>query len=122
MSPGTHAYRRPESVLVVIYTRSLECLLLERVEPHGFWQSVTGSLEWEETAQAAAQREVCEETGIEPDILRDAHVTRSFPILPAWRDRFAPEVTENREHLWYFELPARVDVVLNPDEHSDRIE
>ena len=44
-------FKRPESVLVVIYTRSRECLLLERTQPSGFWQSVTGSLRWGETAR-----------------------------------------------------------------------
>ncbi len=110
-------YRRPESVLVVIHTQALECLLLERVTPAGFWQSVTGSLGWDETPAAAAAREVREETGIEPGRLRDAGVTRRFGILPEWRDRFAPGVEENVEHLWYLELPERERVTLNPEEH-----
>ena len=42
-------FRRPESVLVVVHTPALEVLLLERVEPRGFWQSVTGTLRWAET-------------------------------------------------------------------------
>ena len=51
-------YRRPESVLIVIYTDGGEFLLLERRRPPGFWQSVTGSLEWGEFADSAARREV----------------------------------------------------------------
>jgi len=47
-------FRRPESVLIVIYTEGGEFLLLERRRPPGFWQSVTGSLEWGEFADAAA--------------------------------------------------------------------
>ena len=57
-------FRRPESVLVVIYTVRFECLLLERVSPRGFWQSVTGTLHWRETPADAAAREVREETGL----------------------------------------------------------
>lgn len=110
-------WRRPESVLVVIYTVERECLLLERVSPPGFWQSVTGTLGWDEAHAATAAREVHEETGIEPVGLRDAATTRRFPILPSWRSRYAPEVTENLEHWWYLELPARVPVRLNPAEH-----
>jgi dATP pyrophosphohydrolase len=104
-------------VLVIIHTAALECLLIERVSPPDFWQSVTGTLGWEETAAAAAAREVREETGLDPGGLRDAGITRAFPILPAWRSRYAPGVTENREHLWYLELAGRLPVALNQAEH-----
>jgi dATP pyrophosphohydrolase len=114
-------YRRPESVLVVIHTTALDCLLLERVEPRGFWQSVTGALDWGEPAAAAAAREVREETRLDPTGLRDAGLSRSFPILPAWRARYAPEVSENVEHLWYLELPEVRGVTLNPAEHRDYV-
>lgn len=40
------AYKRPESVLVVIYARqSGRVLMLQRRDDPDFWQSVTGSLE-----------------------------------------------------------------------------
>jgi dATP pyrophosphohydrolase len=113
----TPGLRRPESVLVIIHTVALECLLLERVDPPGFWQSVTGSLHWDETPRAAAAREVREETGIDPAALRDAGLTRQFPILPAWRPRYAPDVDTNTEHRWYLQLPERVTVTINPAEH-----
>jgi dATP pyrophosphohydrolase len=115
--PAAEEFRRPESVLVVIYTSALECLLLERVEPPGFWQSVTGTLRWDETPEQCAAREVREETGLDPSGLVDACVRQSFPILPAWRARYAPEVTSNLEHLWYLELPAIAPIRLNPSEH-----
>jgi dATP pyrophosphohydrolase len=114
---GSHAFRRPESVLVVVHTRGLECLLLERVAPAGFWQSVTGTIGWTETPADAAAREVVEETGLDPAGLRDAAVTRRFPILPEWRSRYAPDVAENTEHLWYLELEDRQPVTLDPSEH-----
>jgi len=114
----TTRYRRPESVLVVVYTRDLDALVLERVSPPGFWQSVTGGLEWGETAASAAARELQEETGLGADGLRDGHVEQRFPILPAWRHRYAPEVESNLEHVWYLELPCARDVVLNPAEHA----
>lgn len=116
-TPGERTFKRPESVLVVIHTPQLECLLLERVSPTGFWQSVTGSLEWGESAAAAAAREVREETGLDPAGLRDADVQRSFPILPEWRSKFAPGVSENVEHLWYLEIPDAVEIELNALEH-----
>lgn len=107
------AFKRPESVLVVIHTIALECLLLERAVPRGFWQSVTGSLRWGETAAECAAREVREETGLDAAGLRDAHVQRTFPLLPEWRARYAPDVAENVEHLWYLELPSAQPVSLS---------
>ena len=115
--PQANRFRRPESVLVIVYTVEFECLLLERVEPAGFWQSVTGTLGWDETPAETAAREVREETGLEPTGIRDAAVTRRFPILPEWRSRYAADVHENTEHLWYLELPERKPVTLNPAEH-----
>ena len=41
---------------MVIYTTGGEVLLLRRRQPDDFWQSVTGSLEWDEDPLAAAQR------------------------------------------------------------------
>ena len=56
-------FRRPESVLVVVHTPTLDCLLLERVEPRGFWQSVTGTLRWAETPAECAARELARRDG-----------------------------------------------------------
>jgi dATP pyrophosphohydrolase len=111
------ALKRPESVLVVVHDRALNCLLLERAHPTGFWQSITGSLEWGETPAAAAAREVIEETGLQPGRLRDAHVVRTFPILPEWRARYGPGVTETAEHRWYLEVASRAEIALKPEEH-----
>ena len=51
-------FKRPESVLVVVYTQQLDVLLICRQKPAGFWQSVTGSLEPGETPSQAAGREL----------------------------------------------------------------
>ena len=110
-------FRRPESVLIVVHTPRLDCLLLERVEPRGFWQSVTGTLLPAETPAECAARELQEETGLEPAGLRDARVQRSFAILPAWRSRYAPGVDCNVEHQWYLEVPDVRPVRIAPAEH-----
>jgi dATP pyrophosphohydrolase len=109
-------YKRPESVLVVVHTRAGEVLMLERREPAGFWQSVTGSLEWGELPAAAACRELREETGLEVDII-DCHKTNRFPIHPAWRARYAPETETNLEHVFRAEYASRPEISLNPREH-----
>jgi len=110
-------WKRPESVLVVVYTTTGEVLLMERTSPAGFWQSVTGSLNRDELSAQAARRELLEETGIDAEP-RDCHLENRFPILPAWRARYHPDVLENIEHVFELVLPACCGISLNPDEHS----
>jgi dihydroneopterin triphosphate diphosphatase len=113
-------YKLPVSVLVVVHTADLEVLLLERAARAGFWQSVTGSLDrLDEPLEAAAAREVEEETGIAARHGRLArwNVTNTFEIYARWRHRFAPGVTHNTEHVFGFTLPGRMPVTLSPQEH-----
>ena len=112
------SWKRPESVLVVIYTLAGEVLLLERAAPAGYWQSVTGSLDWGEEAGQAAVRELAEETGLAADGLIDRQDSHRFAIHPAWRARYAPDVVENTEHVFTLAVPDRVPVRLNHHEHS----
>lgn len=115
------AYKRPESVLVVVYTLRGEFLLLRRARPATFWQSVTGSLEPGEGPRDAALRELREETGLLtfPRELLDLGRNLRFPILPAWRHRYAPGVHYNREHWFALALPRRRLIRLSPDEHIE---
>jgi dATP pyrophosphohydrolase len=114
---NVQAYRRPESVLIVIYTNGGEFLLLERRRPAGFWQSVTGSLEWGEFADDAARREVVEETGITQGVLVNLQWTQVYEVLPAFGKVYAPGITRNLEHAFSLRLAQRVPVTLSDSEH-----
>jgi dATP pyrophosphohydrolase len=122
MTPPS-GFKRPVSVLVVVHTPTFEVLLLERVAPPGFWQSVTGSLEADETPAAAALRELAEETGIVavPAQLVDWQRTHRFEIRPEWRRRYAPDVSHNTEHVFSLCLPERRPVRLAADEHRAQL-
>jgi dATP pyrophosphohydrolase len=113
-------FKRPESVLVVVHTRDGRVLLLRRADREDFWQSVTGSMRWDESEpRATAVRELREETGIEAGAsLRDWRRSNRYEILPAWRPRYAPDVRTNLEHVFSLELPAPMPVILHEREHN----
>lgn len=114
-------HKLPVSVLVVVHTLELEVLLIERAARAGYWQSVTGSLDRvDEPLEAAAAREVLEETGIDAGrgTLKRMPVVNRFEIYLHWRHRFAPGVTHNTEHAFHLALPRRGEVVLAPAEHT----
>ena len=114
------AYKIPISVLVVVHTAALDVLLLERASRPGFWQSVTGSIDRDdEPLEAAAVREVIEETGIDPvaGALRNWNIVNTYEIFAQWRGRYAPGVTRNTEHVFSLELAGRVSVTVSPREH-----
>jgi len=113
-------YKIPESVLVVIYTRQLDVLLLERADHEGFWQSVTGSKDTkDEPLLKTALREVEEETGIAAKAgrLRDWQLSKIYDIYPAWLHRYAPGVIRNTEHVFGLCLPKTCPAKINPREH-----
>lgn len=129
-------YKIPESILVVIHTRDLDVLLIERADRPGYWQSVTGSKDTrDEPLIETAVREVCEETGIVVGNLPATQTTqgacRSVPlsnlsdwqlsniyeIYPVWRHRYAPGVFKNLEHVFGLQVPRDIQVTLAPREH-----
>lgn len=113
-------FRRPVSVLVIVFTDEAEVLLLHRAKPFDFWQSITGSLHADESHADAAKRELFEETGLSDEgILSYSGISRQFVIDPRWRDRFEPGAIENVEFEWHYRLPARAEIAISADEHSD---
>ena len=121
-------YKIPQSVLVVIYTPARNVLLLRRADPVDalFWQSVTGSKDFEEESfLVTAAREVLEETGLDcgagsalADWLNDWHLENNYEIYPRWSHRYAPGVTRNTERVFGLQVPENSPVRLQPLEHT----
>jgi dATP pyrophosphohydrolase len=112
----------PQSVLVVIYTRALDVLILKRADHPDFWQSVTGSLDSaDEPLLTTAAREVLEETGIDAreHQLADWRHVIEYAIYPRYLHRYAPGVVRNTEHWFGLTLEDRVPVELSPREHTE---
>jgi dATP pyrophosphohydrolase len=131
-------YKIPESVLVVIYTSTLEVLLIERADKPGYWQSVTGSKDADdEPLEQTAMREVFEETGIlvadetqagqresntvSASNLHNWQLSNIYEIYPVWRHRYAPGITMNTEHVFGLLVPREIPVTLAPREHVDYV-
>jgi dATP pyrophosphohydrolase len=115
------AEKIPISVLVLVHTRDLRVLLVERADHPAYWQSVTGSQERGETLEQTATRELGEETGIdarEHGGVVDWNLTNVFEIYPRWQSRFPPGTTHNTEHVFALQVKEPVPVRLAPREHS----
>lgn len=113
-------YRRPESVLVIVYTAQADVLLLKRVLPFAFWQSVTGSLDADESMAQTARRELEEETGLTTEgTLECTGTEREFEIDPRWRNRYAPGVFRNNEYEFHYRLARICEIRLDASEHSE---
>ncbi|EAM6460933.1 dihydroneopterin triphosphate diphosphatase [Salmonella enterica] len=110
-------YKRPVSVLVVIFAQDTKrVLMLQRRDDPDFWQSVTGSIEEGETALQAAVREVKEEVTIdvaaEQLTLIDCQRTVEFEIFSHLRHRYAPGVKHNTEFWFCLALPHERQVIF----------
>lgn len=94
---------------------------MRRTDHPEFWQSVTGSLKWDESKPLdAAVRELAEETGLtDVSRLRETGIQNQYEIFPEWRYRYAPGTTHNTEHVFYLELEAEASIGLNQKEHTE---
>lgn len=116
-------FKLPESVLIIICTVDQQMLLMERLHPEQFWQSVTGSLETNETPQQTAERELFEETGLaagkEGVDVQYAGIQNIYPIHPAWRHRYHEDIQYNKENVFVVRLKSTCDILLNTNSHRE---
>ena len=110
-------YKNPNSVLVVIFVQSTKRVLkLQRQDDPEFWQSVTGTIETNETPYQTAIREVGEEIGLQILVeklpLVDCQHRVEFEIFPQFRYKYAPEITHCTEHWFLLGVGEEFEPVL----------
>jgi dATP pyrophosphohydrolase len=105
-------HKKVQVVIIDISRIPFSLLLLKTNKKRGeFWQSVTGSVENEETYHQGALRELQEETGIETDGLVDLDFNFEF------MDRFQKQVKEQVYLCLLKKTPG--EIKISPEEHTD---
>lgn len=108
--------KRPESVLVVIFDENKRILALQRQDDPAFWQSVTGSMEGDESPLQTALREVKEEIGVNVALsqycLFDTGVINQYEIRAEWLYRYPKGTRLNTEHVFLLQIESSEKIVL----------
>lgn len=115
--------RKPSQSVGVLIWRQVasgpEVLMMLRQPQHGrWWQSVTGMVEPEETLEAAAHREVMEETGLS-GALEDLGLMHSFWVDPTIVSFPDVEPRFNTETVYSMRVGPDAEIRLALDEHSE---
>jgi len=106
--------RKTREVAIFIY-RGVEFLLARRV-PQGVWNVIAGQVEDDESFDAAAARELAEETGLVATPV-DLHLSQTYEIRPEERVLYAPDETTVAIECYAVEAPAGWEPTLN-EEHD----
>jgi lipoyl(octanoyl) transferase len=119
--------RIPRDVSVHLFRRdegSIRFLMLRRTPARGgFWQRITGAPLRGETDEAAAVREVLEETGWDvTGSIQPLDVSYSYALRDELRDHwnrvYGPDVAEVAVVSFAAEAPTELDPTLEPREHD----
>lgn len=108
----------PKSILLLVYTKEKDVLLLKKKGHDDMWQSITGSLLQNEKPIDAAVRELHEETGISSSDIIDCNKYYVFEIYEMWRHKYEEGVTHNTEYVFKLELNDKIDIKLDDNEHE----
>ena len=91
--------------------------MLQRQDDPSFWQSVTGTLETNETPRETAIREVWEEIGLKIEenstALFDCKESIELEIFPHLRYKYAPNVTHCHEHWFLLAVKQEFKPILS---------
>ena len=115
--------RRPIQVLV--YPVKLTCgepeyLLLRRIpDRYGVWQGVTGAPEESETLEQGAKRELLEETGLIPHVLKRIDFSYSYPLKDEWRHMYHSDVNKIVEYVFVAYVKDQTQPTIDPTEHDN---
>jgi len=93
-------------------------MMLRKPDQGLWWSSVTGMLEDGETLEAAAHRELLEETGLTGKLV-PLGFSHAFWVDPRLVGLPAGEPSFNTEACFHVEVPASAQVKLGPEEHSE---
>lgn len=120
-----NAHRRPDEVAVVVRRQGADgaeyLVLLRSPDKLGYWHLVAGGVEWGEEPEAAAARELREETGLDAPV-HALGLGLSYALADdpeSLRERFPPGTERVCLHLFVAEAPAGWEPVLDA-EHVDR--
>jgi dATP pyrophosphohydrolase len=110
------ALKRPESVLVVLFSEDSQVLMLQRDDDADFWQSVTGTIELGESPIQTAYREVAEETSIELSLARqdimDCRHINQYRIRKQWLSRYPKNTVYNNEYVFCARVDKHAEIIL----------
>ena len=96
-----------------------EVLMMLRLPDQGlWWSSVTGMVEPGESPEAAAHREIMEETGLSGKLL-PLDFSHAFWVDPKLIGLPDGEPRFNTETCFHVEVPTNANVHLAPEEHSE---
>lgn len=106
-------YRSAVSVLVV-RGKEFEILLVHKPRRHDAWQLPQGGVEEGESLEEAALRELREETGLSPGLVRHVSTqTYCYDFPPAYVRRYHPFNDGQRLRFIVVEVPADSEVKVD---------